>query len=139
MIAKIKVALKVTSMNCPDCQSQEVVKNGRTKRQDGSVVQKYLCKSCTKQFNDRTGTPMAGLRTPSMIISAALNVRTEGLGMRATGRSFGKSHSTVIRWEQRLARQTTQWSPAAPEGADITLEGDEVYTRVGENLPPRSI
>jgi len=29
-------------MNCPDCQSQEIVKNGRTKRQDGSIVQKYL-------------------------------------------------------------------------------------------------
>lgn len=88
-------------MNCPDCQSLEVVKNGRMNRQDGSVVQKYLCKSCAKQFNDRTGTPMARLRTPSVIVSAALNVRSEGLGIRATGRSFGKSHSTVIRWEQR--------------------------------------
>jgi hypothetical protein len=23
-----------------------------------------------------------------------------------------------------------------PAGGDITVEGDEVYTRVGENLPP---
>lgn len=126
-------------MNCPDCQSQEVVKNGRMNRLDGSVVQKYLCKSCAKQFNDRTGTPMARLRTPSVIVSAALNVRSEGLGIRATGRSFGKSHSTVIRWEQRLAEQSSQWSPPAPEGADVTIEGDELYTRVGENLPPRTI
>jgi DNA-directed RNA polymerase subunit RPC12/RpoP len=74
-------------MNCPDCQSQEVVKNGRTKRQDGSVVQKYLCKVCNKQFNERSGTPMARLRTGSVIVCAALNVRTEGLGIRATGRS----------------------------------------------------
>ncbi len=116
-------------MNCPNCQSQEVVKNGRTKRQDGSVVQKYLCKACTKQFNARTGTPMSRLRTSSLNVSAALNVRTEGLGIRATGRAFGKSHSTVIRWEQRLAQQSAQWSPPAPTGADVTLEGDEVYTR----------
>lgn len=86
-------------MNCPNCQSQEVVKNGRTKRQDGSVVQKYLCQACTKQFNERTGTSMSRLRTSSLIVSAALNVRTEGLGIRATGREEGKSHSTVIRWE----------------------------------------
>ena len=38
--------------------------------------------------------------------------------------------------ENRLAEQLSQWSPPAPELADITVEGDEVYTRVGENLPP---
>ena len=56
-------------------------------------------------------------------------MRTEGLGVRAAGRSVGKAHSTTIRWERR-------GSPAAPEGTDVTLEGDEVYTRVGENLRP---
>jgi len=80
---------------------------------------------------------MARLRTPVSLVSAAINVRTEGLGVRATGRSFGKSHGTIIRWERRVAQQVSQWSPPAPAGADITLEGDEVYTRVGENLPPQ--
>ena len=124
-------------MDCPTCHSQTVVKNGATKRQDGSVVQKYLCKGCNRQFNERSGTPMSRLRTSSVIVGAALTVRTEGLGMRATGRSFGKSHSTIIRWEQRLAQQASEWSPPAPAGSAVTLEGDEVYTRVGENLPPR--
>jgi len=73
-------------MNCPNCQSQKVVKNGRTKRQDGSVVQKYLCKACTKQFNPQTGTPISRLRTPIAIFSAGRKRRTEGLGIRATGR-----------------------------------------------------
>lgn len=80
---------------------------------------------------------MARLRTPATLVSAAINVRTEGLGVRATGRSLGKSHSTIIRWERRVAQQVSQWSPSAPEGTDITLEGDEVYTRVNENLPPQ--
>ena len=71
-----------------------------------------------------------------MVVAAAINVRTEGLGVRATGRSFAKSHATVIRWERRIAEQVRQWSPPAPDGAEITLEGDEVYTRVRENLPP---
>lgn len=80
---------------------------------------------------------MARLRTPASLISVAINVRTEGLGVRATGRSFGKSHSTIMRWERRVAEQVRQWSPPAPDGADVTLQGDEVYTRVGENLPPQ--
>jgi transposase-like protein len=123
-------------MNCPDCASEQIVKNGKIKLQDQTPIQKYLCKDCGKQFNERTGTPMARLRTPSLVVSLALNVRTEGMGLRATGRSFGKSHSTIIKWERRLAGQMHQWSPPAPAGSDVTLEGDEVYTRVGENLPP---
>lgn len=71
-------------MNCLDCQSQKVVRNGKTKRQDGSVIQKYLCKAYIKKFNDRTGTLMARLRTVYIIVCAALNVRTEELGIRAT-------------------------------------------------------
>lgn len=40
-------------MDCPTCHSQTVVKNGTTKRQDGSVVQKYLCK-CAKRATDNS-------------------------------------------------------------------------------------
>jgi transposase-like protein len=123
-------------MNCPDCQSEQIVKNGKKSLQDHSSVQKYLCKDCGKQFNERTGTAMVRLRTSPMLVSFAMNMRTEGMGVRATGRSLGKSHSTIIRWEKRLAAQASQWSPPVPDGRDITLEGDEVYTRVGENLPP---
>lgn len=127
-------------MNCPTCQSQNAGKNGTTKRQDASVVQKYLCKACNRQFNERTGTPMSRLGTASAMVGAALNVRTEGLGLRASGRSFGKSHSTIMRWEQRVAQQSGEWSPPAPVGADVNLEGDEVYTRVGfEPSPPKSV
>lgn len=123
-------------MKCPHCHSEQTVKNGTAKMHDQSIQQRYLCQGCGKRFNERTNTPMARLRTPSALVAAAINVRTEGLGVRATGRSFGKAHSTIIRWEQRLAGQLEHWSPPAPDGADITLEGDEVYTRVGKNHPP---
>jgi transposase-like protein len=123
-------------MQCPHCQSEQTVKNGTAKRQDQSQLQRYLCRACDRRFNERTNTPMARLRTPVMIVSAAINVRTEGLGLRATGRSFAKSHNTITRWEQRLSSQLEQWSPHAPLGADITLEADEVYTRVRANHPP---
>ena len=124
-------------MICPHCQSEQTVKNGKVKMLDQSLQQRYLCQACGKRFNQRTNTPIARLRTPATVVSAALNVRTEGLGVRATGRSFGKAHATMMRWERRVAGQLGQWSPPAPDGTDVTLEGDEVYTRVGENLPPQ--
>ena len=111
------------------------MKNGRESLSDGTVLQRYRCRGCSKCFNDRTGTPMARLRTPSSVVATALNGRSEGLGVRATGRLFGASHSTILRWEERLAHQADAWSPSAPADRDVTLEGDEVYTGVGENRP----
>ena len=122
-------------MKCLLCQSEKTVKNGTVKMQDQRIQQRYLSEGCGKRFNERTNTPMARLRTPTMVIAAAVNVRTERLGVRATGRSFRKSHSTIIRWEQRLAAQASQWSLPAPEGSDVTLEGYEIYTHASENLP----
>lgn len=124
-------------MKCSNCQSQTVVKCGFDTLQDGTSLQRYRCKECGKRFNERTGTPMARLRTPNSLVSFALNARTEGMGVRAAGRTFGKSHTTIMRWEQRLASKIDEWSPPAPGGSDVTVEGDEVYTRIGENLPPR--
>ena len=124
-------------MPCPHCQSQQVVKNGKHHHQDGTAVQNYACKACRKRFSERTGTPMARLRTPVSVVSLALKMRSEGMGIRASGRVLEKSHVSIMRWEQRLANQQHQWSPPAPEVANLTIEGDEVYTRVGENRPPQ--
>ncbi len=83
-------------MNCPHCQSQKVIKRGLDTRKDGTPWQRYRCQDCGKRFNDRTGTPMSRLRTPSSLVSFALNARTEGVGVRATGRTFGKAHTTIM-------------------------------------------
>lgn len=81
---------------------------------------------------------MARLRAPVKLVEMAIKARTEGMGIRATGRILEKSHSTISRWEQRLAAKVEKWSPVAPEKAEVTIEGAEVYTRVGENVSPLS-
>jgi hypothetical protein len=80
---------------------------------------------------------MARLRTPTATVSIALKMRSEGMGVRASGRVLDKSHSTILRWQQRVAQQEADWAPGAPTTEDVTLENDELYTRVGENLPPQ--
>jgi hypothetical protein len=82
---------------------------------------------------------MARVRTPIETVSLALKMRTEGMGVRATGRVLEKSHASIINWERQVAEVEAAWNPPAPTGGDITVEGDEVYTRVSENFPPRSI
>lgn len=82
---------------------------------------------------------MARLRTPRSTVSLALKMRTEGMGVRATGRVLEKSHVSIINWERRVAEVETAWNPSAVPGGDITVEGDEVYTRVNANFPPRIV
>lgn len=125
-------------MNCPYCK-RLAVKNGLDRLKNGTVIQSYLCRTCGKRFNERTGTPMARLRTPKNTVAIALKMRTEGTGIRSTGRILEKSDSTVIRWEQRVADKVSAWSPPAPPGIDVTVEGDELYTQVGRNFSPKEI
>ena len=79
---------------------------------------------------------MARLRTLNQTVALALKMRTEGMAIRATGRVLEKSHTTIIRWETRVADKESNWSPLAPLGKDVTLEADELYTRGDWNLPP---
>ena len=125
---------------CPYCQSnQKVVKKGFNQRQDGTRLQRYLCRGCDRQFNARTGTPLAGLRKSPDQVAKALHMRSEGLGVRATGRVEEIAHATVIRWERRLSVQEEDWSPPAPTNSDLTVEGDELYTRVEKNRPASKV
>jgi len=89
-------------MRCPHCQSESVVKNVTCRLQDDRIVQYYRGRGGTHNFNERTRTPMARLRTPSTVVQYALNSRSEGMRVRATG---NKSQATVLRWQQRLAHQ----------------------------------
>lgn len=72
---------------------------------------------------------MARLRTSSSVVSCAINTRTEGMGVRAAGGIFGKSNTTIMRWEKRLADQAKNGTPPSPAGPDVTVEGMK-YTPV---------
>ena len=123
-------------MQCIYCSNEQVIKYGTKTLKTGQVVQHYLCKACGRRFNERSGTPMARLRTPLATVSLAIKAGSEGLGIRATARVFDKAPNTIITWEEHLSAQLKDWSPPAPDSSDVTLEGDELYTKVKENLPP---
>lgn len=121
-------------MQCPRCASEQLLKNGVRRLKSGEPVQHYRCKACQKWFNERAGTPMHRLRTPVALVEMALQARSEGLGVRATGRVVGKAHDRIRTWEARLAAQAEQWSPPVPSSS-VTVESDELYTKVERNRP----
>ena len=105
---------------------------------EGDIIQTYYSRHCEKRFNERTGTQLANLRTPKALVVSALKIPTEATEIRATGRILGKSHSTVIRCQKRVADMTKAWPPPAPPCKEVTVFGDELYTRVGLHSPPRN-
>jgi transposase-like protein len=82
------------------CESERVVKNGKDQA-SGQIIQTYRCNDCGRRFNERSSTPMARLRTAPEVISMAMKVRSEGLGIRATRRVLEKSAASIITWEKR--------------------------------------
>jgi transposase-like protein len=122
-------------MNCPHCHSPKTQKDGQRQLHTGQRVQGYRCTACKKRLNERTGTPMSRLRTPQAVVETALKARSEGLGVRATARVLDKSHNSISKWESRLAAQESKWSPTPGAETEVTLEGDELYTKVEKNRP----
>lgn len=82
---------------------------------------------------------MARLRTPALRVERSLKMRTEGLGIRASARVESVSPASIMLWEQRLAGHSQQWSPPVPEQSEITVEGDEAYTKVERNRPASKV
>ncbi|MEO0377782.1 MAG: IS1 family transposase [Cyanobacteria bacterium P01_A01_bin.17] len=121
-------------MNCPHCNGRHLRKAGFGVRQS-QKVQRYWCVDCNRRFSDHANTPMFSVRKPIEQVERVLAMRSEGMGIRAVSRVEHISPQTVINWEKRLAAKVDAWSPPVPEEADITAEGDEVYTRVNKNHP----
>jgi len=117
-------------LKCPYCSSKQTRKYGTNILKTGIKVQKSKCKDCQKRFNERTATPMSRLRHSSEQVALAMKIRREGNGIRATVIIFCNSYVTIIGWEKHLAEMEKDWSPDAPVHGDITVEGDELYTRI---------
>ena len=81
---------------------------------------------------------MENLKTPISKVSSALRLRSEGLGLRATGRVLGSHKDTISRWEQLFADQkaTLMLYSFCHEFVTLTFEGDELYTVVGKRTDP---
>lgn len=125
--------------HCPHCQHEHFEKNGSRILQSVGRIQRYRCKACKRTWTDRTKTGMHGLRTSPEKIGSALHARTEGVGLRATGRLIGVDHHTVSFWEQRLAEtedsEERSFLEQLPTEFVRIVEGDCLYTRVHHNRP----
>ena len=88
-------------------------------------------------FPKRRITIMAGIRKPISLVAQVLNVRSEGLGFNAAWRSYEIAKNTLLSWERKLSElaETLLLYSLVHSFLEQTIEGDELYTKVGRNMP----
>jgi IS1 family transposase/transposase-like protein len=113
-------------IDCPYCQSLNLVKNGKT----ANKKQKYLCKNCRKQFI--TDYTYQGCRSEvrSLILPMTLN----SSGIRDISRVLKISTNTV---QKVLLEQASKIAQLRPPTIAQTVELDEFWSFVGSKQKQR--
>ena len=110
-------------MKCPHCQSEKTVSNRKARLKDQRPRPNYIGRNCGARFNERTKTPMARWRTAPEIVSAALSVRSEGLGSKAARMRLARSGERSVPKELRFlaARRHKSASSLVPQACECKL------------------
>jgi len=123
---------------CPYCNSDKIRAHTRYTTKNHGTRTIHYCLKCEQYFSETVGTPIMGLRTPLSRIIQILKVRTEGLGLNATARSFAVSKKSIIDWEKRLGalKPSLMLYMMLHKFINMVVEGDELYTKVERNTAP---
>lgn len=108
-------------MKCRHCGSEQVVQNGLSRHGQ----QRWLCRACHRTCGEKDGRRVdPGKR------KEALAHYLEGIGLRATERLVGMSHTAVMNWvlEEVAGKVLAQVPPTEVEW----VEADELWTYVGK-------
>jgi len=128
----------LTMLVCPACGSRDTTGHGHYETVHNGTRSLRACTACGEVFSETTGTPMHGIKTPISKVAAALRVRGEGMGLRATARILGTHKNTIAEWEHRFGgmKPTLMLYGLCQTFIQLTLEGDEIYTVVGQRVHP---
>jgi transposase-like protein len=108
---------------CPHCDDDRRAKWGRTR----TGVQRWRCAGCCRTWSGLTGTPVAGIHQPALLLEAVKNIMGDTpLSCRKLAAFLGVSRHTAWRWRMKLLA-------ALPSGPAEILQGiveaDETWQR----------
>ena len=108
-------------MECPECQSSHIRKNGIKKGK-----QNHICVSCGRQFVVRNETPRG---YSDEFKRECLKMYVNGMGLRGIERVKGVHHTTVITWIKQVGGILPD--AYAPDTVPQVGELDELQTFIG--------
>jgi transposase-like protein len=87
-------------VRCPHCESGQVTKRGKDDTQIHR--QRYQCKTCTKQFDDLTGTIFEGRHQPLKMWMLCLYLMSLNLSNKQIAAELGLNKDDVYRMTKEL-------------------------------------
>jgi transposase-like protein len=128
----------LSPIHCPACGSDHLKVHTVYTVHQGKKRSIYQCRSCNVYFSETFGTPFARLRTPLSRIQTILDALNEGMGFNAACRVFRVSINTLKDWLMRLSKvkEVLSLYAVCHQFLSQVVEGDELYTKVGSNVPP---
>jgi transposase-like protein len=129
--------MSLAERHCPECNSTQFKRHTGYTVQNGEQRAIYRCQECGNYFSETKNTPLEGLRTPLSRVALILEAVNDGMGINAAGRTFHVSKNTIKRWLARLGglKETLLLYALCHQFIQQLIEGDELYTKVGENKP----
>ena len=106
---------------CKKCQSENIVKNGKTK----AGRQKYHCKACDTYGTLNPSVPYTPERKAEI-----LRAYHERSSLRGVARTFGVARQTVAKWLKEKADSLPEMPPLEEVRPDDVLEIDELWSFV---------
>jgi transposase-like protein len=112
-------------VNCGHCGSDKYVKNGRK-----NDLQRYKCKSCGREFNQLTGTPLARLRKKGRWLkySECLN---KGYSVRKAATTVGVDKKTSFKWRHKFLKNANMLFATKLNGIVESKETSFKYSEKG--------
>jgi len=104
--------------SCPHCGNEKIVGHGNYKGR-----KRYKCQSCTKTFNDLTGTSVAHLHKKEEW-QEYLKCIAQSMTLRASAKKVGISYRTSFMWRHKIIGAFRDIGCTKLEGI---IEGDETF------------
>ena len=116
-------------LKCPDCKSEEYVKNGKDKECKSGEKQRFRCKKCNRRFRDNLGFERR--QTAAVFITMALLLNGMGLGpariqVVLKHMNVDVHVDTIDRWLEHYVGLVEKYtSPIRPPNLGSALGADE--------------
>lgn len=107
-----------------------IVGNGTYQTKSGAV-RKYICRTCSKNFCDRSNTVFYDLRTKDEKVIIGLKLVIKGMSLRGIADVLDVKLDTVRGWLQRAAGHSEEINKVLMKDLKISkVELDELWTFV---------
>jgi transposase-like protein len=129
--------MSFSQSHCPECNSENFKRHTGYTLKNGEARQIYYCWDCDSYFSETKNTPLAGLKTPISRMALILEAINDGMGLNAACRTFHVGKNSLKRWVSRLGdlKETLLLYALCHQFIQQLVEGDELYTKVGQNKP----